>query len=556
MTIARLSVLSASLLSTLAGEALSQTDQFKTPHVIDDAGPIVSYLNGTTFVNLGMVGVGRIPAFIDAQGSTFGSASALAITPGSWSFDPATRAFSGQFLTLPDRGRNDPANGVFMNYQTRIQRLDFTFRPLAEGDGSAQDQLVFDYKGLTLLSESNALPTVGNDPGAEFGEAFGRIVPRNSGNITIDAESLVCLPDGSSYIGDEYGSAIYRFNAEGMLTGVITPPEALVPRNGDGVTNFSSAFTPATGRRPNQGTEGLAITPDGNFLIAFNQSAAMQDSAGNQTNRRHTRVLVYDIAEDPTPAAPVAHYVLELPTFRSNGDGGAVDRTAAQSDAIAIGTTQFLFLPRDGNGRGVQNGIAPVYKTVMLADLSGATNIVDTDFNGPKAVAPGGVLDLSVTPVARVEAINLLNLHDLGRFGLNIDISKDAPNGDMNTLSEKWEGLALAPDLSTEDPNDYFLFVANDNDFLSTDGTMLTTEGEEIKYSDPFDNDTLFLAYRVRIVQGCYADFTRDGELDLFDFLEYVNAFNAANPAADCDASGSLDLFDFLCFTNAFNAGC
>ena len=54
----------------------------------------------------------------------------------------------------------------------------------------------------------------------------------------------------------------------------------------------------------------------------------------------------------------------------------------------------------------------------------------------------------------------------------------------------------------------------------------------------------------------CYPDYTDDGTLDLFDFLTFVNLFNASDPAVDCDASGSLDLFDFLCFTNAFNAGC
>ena len=55
---------------------------------------------------------------------------------------------------------------------------------------------------------------------------------------------------------------------------------------------------------------------------------------------------------------------------------------------------------------------------------------------------------------------------------------------------------------------------------------------------------------------GCYPDFTGDGILDLFDFLGFVNAFNAADPKADCDGVGGLDLFDFLCFVNAFNAGC
>jgi sugar lactone lactonase YvrE len=55
---------------------------------------------------------------------------------------------------------------------------------------------------------------------------------------------------------------------------------------------------------------------------------------------------------------------------------------------------------------------------------------------------------------------------------------------------------------------------------------------------------------------GCYPDFDGNGTLDLFDFLAYVNSFNAGSPDADCDGNQSLDLFDFLCFVNAFNAGC
>jgi hypothetical protein len=54
----------------------------------------------------------------------------------------------------------------------------------------------------------------------------------------------------------------------------------------------------------------------------------------------------------------------------------------------------------------------------------------------------------------------------------------------------------------------------------------------------------------------CYADFTGDGLLDLFDFLAFLNAFNAGDPIAECDGDDSLDLFDFLCFVNRFNAGC
>lgn len=55
---------------------------------------------------------------------------------------------------------------------------------------------------------------------------------------------------------------------------------------------------------------------------------------------------------------------------------------------------------------------------------------------------------------------------------------------------------------------------------------------------------------------ACYADFTGEGDLDLFDFLQFVNEFNTQSGRADCEADGFYDLFDFLCFVNAFNTGC
>ncbi len=55
---------------------------------------------------------------------------------------------------------------------------------------------------------------------------------------------------------------------------------------------------------------------------------------------------------------------------------------------------------------------------------------------------------------------------------------------------------------------------------------------------------------------SCYADLDGDGELTIFDFLVFQNAFDAGDPIADCDGSGGLDIFDFLCFQNAFDAGC
>ncbi len=54
----------------------------------------------------------------------------------------------------------------------------------------------------------------------------------------------------------------------------------------------------------------------------------------------------------------------------------------------------------------------------------------------------------------------------------------------------------------------------------------------------------------------CPADLDGDGELTIFDFLEFQNLFDAGDPVADFDGDGELTLFDFLAFQNAFDAGC
>jgi len=54
----------------------------------------------------------------------------------------------------------------------------------------------------------------------------------------------------------------------------------------------------------------------------------------------------------------------------------------------------------------------------------------------------------------------------------------------------------------------------------------------------------------------CPADLDGDGELTLFDFLQFQNLFDAGDLTADFDGDGELTLFDFLAFQNQFDAGC
>ena len=54
----------------------------------------------------------------------------------------------------------------------------------------------------------------------------------------------------------------------------------------------------------------------------------------------------------------------------------------------------------------------------------------------------------------------------------------------------------------------------------------------------------------------CRVDLDGDGVLDIFDFLAFLNLFDAGDPRADFDGDGQLTIFDFLAFGNEFDAGC
>lgn len=485
-------------------------------------------VGGTKFVNLGLQGVGRVAAnSIDAvTGESLGSISGMEITGftnngnGSW---------SGTFNFLPDRGFN--AGSVFSNYAARINTFNFTFTPYTAAAPTAlQNQIAMSFTGSTRFTYDHdnnpatpAIYTTGLLPAAGGSALFGTTLPtvaaattQSDGSfanrLTVDAEALAldkrAGQAGSGWIGDEYGASLYRFNGSKQIVGVLPLPDALVPRLAGNVNFLSDP--PTTGRRVNQGFEGVAQSPDGTRLFAMLQSATLQDSASGNPGRSNTRLVVYDVSSADVPTAPLAQYVIQLPRVDDNGatGGAVVNRNAAQSEIVALSSTQLLILSREGNGRGASG--SPVFKSVLLADLSGATNIDGTFDGSTDAVAPGGALSSTVTPISWTEALNMLgklgpaaaNI-ELAKFGLNIN----AAPGDINTLSEKWEAMALVPVGDASTPNDYFLFVGNDNDFQSASGKNMLADGTLASYNAGLENDSVVLAWRVQVVPepGTYA---------------------------------------------------
>ncbi len=505
--------------AALAATPLAAFAQYTTPHTIATPGDVTTTLGGTTFVNHGLVGVGRISAStFDSFGETFGSVSGLQITNWKRSGD----ACSGTFNILPDRGyNNNNAGGFFSNYAARIQQINFSFTPYAGSANIGGADIASRIAAQTQISFTSAVSgakltytdpntgagavTTGLDPGATGNATiFGKIVPyvinytgqpipgaanqtfSNINKLAIDAEGLALKPDGSGYVSDEYGANVYYFNAHKQIVGVIIPPAAVQPHTTGGALNFISTTAAADGRRNNQGIEGVALSPDSKKLFTLLQSATVQDSGAPQQNRLNTRLAVYDVSGNATPDAPVAEYVLQLPTIMLEGSGGAVNATAAQSEIIALDDHRILVLSRDANGQGSATSNPSVYKTVLLVDLTvgNPTNLAGTsrDDVGAKVTTSVGVIDPAITPLSSTEAVNMLNSAQLGKFNISLDLGGTA-QVTKETLGEKWEGMSLVPANDPAAPNDYFLFVANDNDFLTSQGKMVGPGGTLVDYN-------------------------------------------------------------------------
>lgn len=455
--------------------------------------------NGVTIANKGLVAIGRIPANQrDKFKETFGSGSGMALDLTRWKKDGDS--YSGSLWLLPDRGYN--VEGT-TDYNTRINRIDFTLAPTATGATPPADkqQAGMDAKlaDTVLFTDQEGKSFTGLDPESGIRPATTTIpaLPQaRTGKISLDPEAVVLLKDGSMMVSDEYGPYIYHFSAEGKLISATQPPKAFLPMR-KGELNFSSNNVgeggtkpdpkdPDTGRQNNQGFEGLSLTPDGKFLIALLQSATRQDGGDSSSTRMNTRALVYD-ASDVDHLKLVHEYVVPLPTFDSKGKVAV----AAQSEILALSDKSFLMLARDSNnGQGLK-GDTSVYRKIDLVDLSSATDIANTEFDGLKPVAPKGVVDASVKVAVVTPFIDINDNKDLARFGLH----NGAPN-DKNNLSEKWEAMSVAPVLDPATPDDYFLFVANDNDFLTQDGYQV---GAAYKAEGGADVDTMFQVFRVTL---------------------------------------------------------
>ena len=298
--------------------------------------------------------------------------------------------------------------------------------------------------GKTLiLKGTDGQPLVGLvDPQANTGETLVTIdgQPLPPSDHGLDTEGLVAMPDGTFWVSDEYGPFLVHFDATGKEL------ERLSPFNGSLPGELSL-------RSPNQGMEGLTLTPDGSTLVGIMQSALKTPGLeGSAKSVPLARIVTVDLK---TKAVKEFLYPLADPQKSK----------VAVSEITALSNTQFLVDERDGE---LQPGGD---KKVYVADIATATDV------GPNATVPGatyradaGGLQVDGKPIETLVGVSTDTAAVDKLKPLGITVATKTLKLDLGALltelndkgeffgHDKIEGLATPDGGKT-------LVIANDSDF-------------------------------------------------------------------------------------------
>ncbi len=347
---------------------------------------------------------------------------------------------------LADRG---PGGGTIA-YDTRIQRFSLNVN-VSTGAISGFQLL----QTIKFMSQGVPLNGLAPSPSSILGNAF-------------DPEGVVVSPTtGNLLISDEYGPSLYEISrTTGEVIRRFTTPANLIPRNSatPAVPNFASDAGNTKGKTTNRGFEGLAVSPDGKFAYATLQSGMLDEGAGSGL---YSRIVKFDVAT----GAAVAQYAYKL-DVATQGRG--------VSALVALGNDKFLILERNNRGLGFGATFATADKIVYQIDLTGATDISGITITG-------GALPANVTTVSKGAKIIDLDAVTLAALG--------------NKSPEKWEGLAIGPQLSN---GKYLILTGTDNDFSVTQNSQSVQFDVYLRFTDA-DPYAASIQCPIGLTTGCFS---------------------------------------------------
>jgi hypothetical protein len=365
-----------------------------------------------------------------------------------------TYAGGNTFLALPDRGPNavsyDSDIDDTVSYINRFHTVTMSLTPNTSGKGRPFN-LTPTLSKTTLLWNPSPLvygsgDGLGVGPGAPplndashfyfTGRSDNFDPSANSGNANdarFDTEGLRVSNDGKSiFISDEYGPYVYQFDrASGKRIQSFALPcdpgspscfyvPNLFPVGDDEISGNT------VGRTANKGMEGLAITPDGKTLVGIMQNALIQDAKLGGDAKNLLRLVTIDIA-----SAKVTHQYAYLLTAGSG-----------VSEILALNSHEFIVDERDGHGRADQSDAE--VKQLFKIDLNGATDVGDMDGLTASTFAVSKTLFLDIVQLFTSSGIS------------------------AGTIPAKIEGISFGADVKVGSKTVHTLWIANDNDFLST----------------------------------------------------------------------------------------
>ena len=319
---------------------------------------------------------------------TSGNAAVPAPYPGQpvQGFSGTHALADGSFLVLSDNGFGAKANSAdFLLSLHRITPED------DDADGAGETS--YDETVLTFTDPDHLIPwTTWRDGGCASAASLpaGYACPEPDRKLTgwdFDPESLQVSPDGSLWVGEEFGPYLLHFDADGRLVEEPVPtPGVRSPSNptlGADTPNLPSS----------KGYEGMSISPNGQVLHPMLEGATAEDKAAGMADALRIYTVRRGAFEDR-----FLRYRMESPTH-------------ALGDFVQVNNHEGLVIERD-NGQG---GSA-VFKRIYLVDLRDADQdgwvskrlLVDLmDVANPHGLSPYG--DPFTFPFFTIEDVEILD---------------------------------------------------------------------------------------------------------------------------------------------------
>ena len=243
------------------------------------------------------------------------------VVPG---FSGIVDAGDGSFWALPDNGFGTKANSA--DFLLRLYRITADWRTAAGGAG---DIRLGEHLSLRDPDRHIAFPIV-HEGTAE----------RLLTGADFDVESVVRAPDGSFWIGEEFGPFLLHVDATGAL---LAPPVPFV----DGKSPQNPTLRPGEAPRvgASRGFEALAGSRDGRFLYPIVEGALLDEA-----NPRRRAVYEFDTG--------TGRYTGRTWSYQTDRGANVV------GDAFSTGRHELLVVERDDF-----QGAASVTKRVYRVDL-------------------------------------------------------------------------------------------------------------------------------------------------------------------------------------------